>query len=1284
MPPVRILASAQPAHSPSSYVCRKHNFIFAILALACPATAADRIVTPVDSRQTVILNNQLDPRVRAQYDQGTVEPSLPLGYATLLLKPAAGLDAFLTDLQNPSSASYHRRITPEQFADRFGVSAGDMAKLTSWLESQGLQVNDIARGRHWIAFSGPAHLVSKAFKTEIHRYLVDGETHFANATPPSIPAAFANVVGAVNGLNDFRMKPMNLQALPVPAFDSRGSHFLAPGDLAAIYDIAPLYNAGFTGAGQKLVVVGQTDISVSDVRAFRANFNLPPNDPQAMNYGIPFGYYLPPGVEAALDVEWSGAVAPDATILYVFSYDVQIAAQYAVDQDLAPVITMSYGECELYATPAFRSVAQQAAAQGITWMVASGDWGAATCDNTSPTPQAAKGLTVSFPATMPEVTAIGGTEFNEGSGAYWSSTNSATGGSALSYIPEMAWNDTVERNGLAATGGGASVFYAKPIWQTGTGVPNDNARDLPDVAFAASPDHDGYEVYTGGAFAVYGGTSFASPVFAGMVALLNQYLAANGSAAGGLGNINPVLYRMAQTNTGAFHDVTTGSNSVPCVQDSPDCSNGVLGYSAGPGYDQTTGLGSVDLWRLVTGWTSGPATTTTLTANPASISLTDTVQLTATVTAAGAQTAPTGTITFLANDNSIGTATLVASGQSATAAISVDAHLIAAGNGTVTAYYGGDAVFSASAGTAAVTLQLPASGSLVVPSVTPNPVQPQTTSNGPAWSVTITLTEKAGVPTTLTAYSIDGVSQPVIGWKETYIPANGTTIGANSWQGQQPGNGVPGSHLFHFQGADLSGQLWSQDLTVPFLTSATATPTLTPGITLRSLPALIDQDPTQKPYCQWSHELVVEETGGYAVNLLELIWSGGNYQADGLQQLFGTIQLAPYGMLRGTICRSATPGTSDTYELIAASEIEPVIPSVQVSFEGPAATAAVFSATPAAINLSAPDSTQPASASLNLNFTGGAQPWTVQILPSNRTSSWLTVSALSGNGPAQLQLQAAAGLSKGVHTAIVAIVPYGTIPQSISVPVTFVVGASDELAVAGAANAASYSQTYAPGMIMSVFGSHLAPASQQNEMLPIELTMQGLRDCQRCRGAAVLCLSHADQHSDSLRNGAGNRRPGHRQQRQGDIVFFPGDDRRARHLSPAKCGGEARPDPNRIRHRRGISEPACHDWRGAGRWRAVLLAGQADPPSQPDRGWRAGRTRLRGYADVVGRYHPNQFHDSAHRRARSTASGGDSRWSGQFPGHPDGDAVIGHCAAAATSIAYTTPPPYFPPVRAVP
>jgi subtilase family serine protease len=378
-------------------------------------------------------------------------------------------------------------------------------------------------------------------------------------------------------------------------------------------------------------------------------------------------------LEANLDLQWSGAVARNATIIYVYSQNVLDSLQYAVDQNLAPVISMSYGGCEWGNSTAFRTLAQQANAQGITWVNASGDTGAAGCD--AGATEALQGPAVSFPADIPEVTAVGGTEFNDAVGTYWSTRNDANFKSALSYIPEKAWNDIQAGEMLAAGGGGASLIYTKPWWQNGPGVPNDNARDVPDVSLAASAASGGYLLYSGGALAAAGGTSAASPTFAAIISILHQYLDAKGAISKpGLGNINPVLYNMAQNTTGIFHDITEGSNIVPCAAGSKGCANGSFGYAAGPGYDLATGLGSVDVFRMVTQWAARPpgtGTTLTVSASPAILPATAIVRLNATVTFLNGTSAPTGTVEFTVDGVRLGGATLTGSGLTATATLTV-------------------------------------------------------------------------------------------------------------------------------------------------------------------------------------------------------------------------------------------------------------------------------------------------------------------------------------------------------------------------------------------------------------------------------------------------------------------------------------------------------------------------------------------------------------------------------------------------------------------------------------
>jgi subtilase family serine protease len=298
--------------------------------------------------------------------------------------------------------------------------------------------------------------------------------------------------------------------------------------------------------------------------------------------------------------------APGATIVYVYASDVTQALQYAIDQNLAPVVSFSFSVCESRSGGDwrwYRSLAQQAVAQGITWVACTGDTGAAGCEFQLKDQVGVSGAAINVPASVPEVTAVGGTTFAEGTGKYWSATNQADLTSAVSYIPEVGWNDTAPGTFLNSSGGGVSSVFARPAWQTGPGVPNDNARHTPDIAFTASGVHDPYLIVQTGSIVPTGGTSASTPFFAGILALLNQYVVSTGvQAQPGLGNINPRLYQLAQSAPSVFHDVTGGNNIVPCKAGTPDCTTGRYGYNAGPGYDHVTGLGSIDAANLLNNW----------------------------------------------------------------------------------------------------------------------------------------------------------------------------------------------------------------------------------------------------------------------------------------------------------------------------------------------------------------------------------------------------------------------------------------------------------------------------------------------------------------------------------------------------------------------------------------------------------------------------------------------------------------------------------------------------------
>ncbi len=595
------------------------------LLSATLAAQQDRIVDRVDRLRTRALTGNVHPSAKPQFDAGALDPSLRLDHVMLMFRRSnaqqVALDQLLSEQQTLSSPNYHNWLSPEQFGDRFGLSPNDAVKISSWLQSEGLVVDGVSRGRNWIWFSGTAGQIQTALRTNLRRYRVDGELHFANAIEPSVPAAIEPLVAGILGLDDFLPKsPRN--SMPPLYTSASGSHSLAPDDFATIYNLNPLYNAGFNGLGQRIVVAGASAVDIADIQAFRNIYNLPPNDPQLILVpGTPDPGRTSAEIEGDLDIEWTGAVARQASILYVYGLNVvSIAIAYAIDQNLAPIITMSFGNCEKRVSPttlaSTRALAQQANAQGITWLAASGDAGAATCDQGSQS--ASQGLSVDFPASLAEVTGIGGTQFDAGSGNYWSASNSVNLASALSYIPEMGWNQS-GLSGLGSSGGGLSVLFAQPSWQTGPGVPNGSGRAVPDLSLAAGTAV-GYRVIHGGQSYVGGGTSAGTPSFAGILALVNQYQLANGSQTqSGQGNINPNLYSLAQNTTDVFHDITTGNNIVPCIIGTADCLSGVLGYAAGPGYDLVTGLGSIDGYNLAFNLSIQQSTPAIALLNPSSV-----------------------------------------------------------------------------------------------------------------------------------------------------------------------------------------------------------------------------------------------------------------------------------------------------------------------------------------------------------------------------------------------------------------------------------------------------------------------------------------------------------------------------------------------------------------------------------------------------------------------------------------------------------------------------------------
>lgn len=595
------------------------------LSFLFPSTPlpAQRIPQRLDDSQTFALKGNTRPIVERGllHDEGPVRAShkMPRMSLHFSMTPAqqADLAQLLIAQQDRRSPQYHQFLTPEQYAARFGPKPADLAPIVAWLEEKGFSDVRVARGGMWISFSGTAAHAESAFHVSMRNYSWHGETYFANSTDPQLPKGLAGIVQSVGGLNNFALKP---QTKPVhPQFTSpSGGNYLAPDDWATIYDLQPLYGAGLDGSAVTIAVVGQSDVQLSDLRAFRTAAGLPAKDPTVV---VPPGA-VDPGFqnqqgdegESDLDLEWAGGIARNANILFVTASATQgngifDSIAYVVDNNAAPIMTISYGGCEADQPAGFitseEAIFQQASAQGITVLVSSGDAGATACDQDVMEVAATQGLAVSYPASSQYVTAVGGTTLESYYGNYFGPANNSFGGSALSYIPEQVWNDGFQ----SAGGGGASSVLPKPSWQAGAGVPADNARDVPDLAFAASPNHNGYLICslgwcTNGFFnannylQITGGTSASAPSFAGLLALVVQK---NGNNR--LGNINTNLYSLAQISPNAFHDITQGNNRQSCQSGTPNCTgNTYIGYDAGPGYDQATGLGSVDAYNFAQQW----------------------------------------------------------------------------------------------------------------------------------------------------------------------------------------------------------------------------------------------------------------------------------------------------------------------------------------------------------------------------------------------------------------------------------------------------------------------------------------------------------------------------------------------------------------------------------------------------------------------------------------------------------------------------------------------------------
>jgi hypothetical protein len=716
--------------------------LFAVLFAdhAVRAQTQPRILSSVKNEERTTVVNSTSPLVKASVDNGRMAAGQSLGRMLLRLAPTADQEqqaaALIAAQHDSSSPSFHRWLTPAQYGARFGVAPQDTAAVQQWLQTQGLTVNEISQSRHFIVFSGTVGQVEQAFSTEMHNYSYRNNTYIANSTDMQIPTALAQVVKGVVRLHSDPSKPALKigQKITVDKKTGKiegqyGQHFMGPADFATIYNVKPLYAAGIDGTGESIAIVSRSSLvdayygidGIQDIRDFRNVMGLPANDPQMIvNGDDPQVQSYDDTIEALLDITWAGAVAPGAHIVAVasqsnFADGVDISAAYIVDHNLAPIMSTSFGGCEQtlgsVGTAFYNALWQQAAAQGITAFVSAGDNGGAGCDSQSSGLFATQGLAVNGIASTPYNVAVGGTQFNDvgKDDQYWTvNADPTTLQSVRGYIPEIVWNESSNdpfATSLWAGSGGVSTIYAKPDWQTATGVPNDGKRDLPDISLAAA-GHTGYALCFEAScsdpefLGVYpvGGTSASSPAAAGIMALVLQKMGAQPQ-----GLANYVFYKLAGT-TGVYHDIISGDNKVPDT-------NGqyTVGYSAGPGYDLATGIGSLDANALVNNWASAAATaasaTTLALGNGQATTVVHGTPITfqAQVTCTGAScSAPTGEVALQSTGTAaaagnflgVGSATLTASGSNAIATIA--SPNVPGGTYGVTARYGGDGKYYSS------------------------------------------------------------------------------------------------------------------------------------------------------------------------------------------------------------------------------------------------------------------------------------------------------------------------------------------------------------------------------------------------------------------------------------------------------------------------------------------------------------------------------------------------------------------------------------------------------------
>jgi subtilase family serine protease len=565
---------------PSVYALSSLALALSLAAIA-PAQAQRPLITGnIDNTRRVTLAGNTRPEAIAANDQGVADAGTPLDALQLILRRSPEAEAaftkYIAESYDPASPNYHKWLGNEQIGALYGPSAQDIAAVESWLTSEGFSVDSVSPDGTVIEFSGTAGQVSHAFHAPLHNMRVNGKTHLANFNDPDIPAALAPVVAGVAKLNDFMPHALNLRRTASHADARKGvatggfTAYLGAADLATIYNFNPLFKAGITGKGQTIVLIEDTDqYSSADWEAFRSVLGLsaafphgtlaqinPKGTNRCKDPGVGTiggtGDNAGDDVEAAIDVDWATAAAPNAAIVNAACADTNTQfggflalANLLQQRNPPPVVSISYGEAEALNGAAENFYIYQlyktAAAEGVSVFVSSGDEDASSSAGGN---VSTYGIGVSGFTSTPYNISVGGTDFGYvplgTPGTYFNTANGPNFQSAVSYIPEVPWNDScagsllvsaigapftafgpdsvcnnyldfitqteadegILLNAVGGSGGpsacaagnpqisgvvsGSCEGYAKPYWQKLVGVPEDGVRDTPDVSLFAS------------------------------------------------------------------------------------------------------------------------------------------------------------------------------------------------------------------------------------------------------------------------------------------------------------------------------------------------------------------------------------------------------------------------------------------------------------------------------------------------------------------------------------------------------------------------------------------------------------------------------------------------------------------------------------------------------------------------------------------------------------------------------------------------------------------------------